>query len=120
MSRCCSVTTVYKDLPHPPSGYLTVPRAPASAATEAGAKVKYAFRSADGSDYNALLPTLGMAGMPYARSVPSANRLPPQYLPDPGLVFDTLLKRDEFVEHPGASARTFELGGRRLTMVQRA
>ena len=91
---------MYKDLPHPPSGYLTVPRAPAGAPTEAGAGVKYAFRSANGSDYNVLMPALGMAGMPYARSVPSTNKLPSQYLPDPGLVFDTLLKRDQFVEHP--------------------
>lgn len=66
--------------------------------------MKYAFRSANGSDYNVLMPALGMAGMPYARSVPSTNKLPPQYLPDPGLVFDTLMKRDEFVEHPGESS----------------
>lgn len=42
-----------------------------------------------------------MAGTPYARSVPSTHPLPPSFLPDAGLVFDTLLKRDEFVPHPG-------------------
>ncbi|TFY60825.1 hypothetical protein EVJ58_g4902 [Rhodofomes roseus] len=93
---------VYKDLPHPPSGYLTLPKTPSAppSAPSPTDGAKYAFRSADGAHYNVLMPTLGMAGTPYARSVPSTTPLPPQYLPDPGLVFDTLLKRDEFVEHP--------------------
>jgi len=93
---------VYKDLPHPPSGYLSLPSTVPPALSSIAKGVKYAFRSADGSNYNVLQPTLGMAGVPYARSVPSTDAIPPQYLPDPGLVFDTLLKRDEFVEHPGA------------------
>lgn len=93
--------TVYKDLPHPPSGYLALASNPPPSGSPSTQNVKYAFRSADGSNYNVLEPNLGRAGLPYARSVPSVNCIPPQYLPDPGLVFDTLLKRDEFVEHPG-------------------
>lgn len=63
--------------------------------------VRYAFRPADGSDYNVLYPSLGKAGMPYARSVPSTHPLPAFVLPDASLVFDTLMKRDKFVPHPG-------------------
>lgn len=69
--------------------------------------VKYAFRSADGSDYNPLFPTLGQARSPYARSVPSKNTIPVSSLPDPGLVFDTLLKRDKFESHPGGISSLF-------------
>jgi linoleate 10R-lipoxygenase len=64
------------------------------------ARLKYASRSDDGSGYNPLFPSMGKAGEPYARSVPSLHYTPAQNLPDPGLVFDTLLKRDKFVPHP--------------------
>jgi len=37
-------------------------------------------------------PDLGRAGMPYARNVQTKKSLPLSALPDPGLVFDTLLK----------------------------
>lgn len=66
-----------------------------------GKSLNYAYRAADGSNYSVLTPTFGMAGSPYARSVPTANPLPPSYLPDPGLVFDMLLKREDNVPHPG-------------------
>ena len=69
--------------------------------------MKYAFRSADGSDYNPLFPTLGQARSPYARSVPSKNTIPVSSLPDPGLLFDTLLKRDKFEPHPGGISSFF-------------
>ena len=72
----------------------------------AQSRAKYAFRFPDGSYNNILLPSLGKAGSPYARSVPS-SRLSPSALPDPGLVFDTLLKRDEFVPHPGGVSSLF-------------
>ena len=72
----------------------------------AQSRAKYAFRFADGSYNNVLLPSLGKAGSPYARSVPSSS-LSPSALPDPGLVFDTLLKRDEFVPHPGGVSSLF-------------
>lgn len=55
--------------------------------------VPYAFRSADGSGYSIELPTLGKAGTPYARTVMPLRTMSPQALPDAGLVFDSLLKR---------------------------
>ncbi len=48
-----------------------------------------------------------MAGSPYARSVPSRRCLSPAALPPPDLVFDTLLKRGKFVEHPGGISSLF-------------
>ena len=67
----------------------------------------YPFRSADGSNYNPLFPSLGKAGSPYARSVPGTTPLPKHVLPDPGLVFDTLLRREEFTPHPGGVSSLF-------------
>ncbi|KAF8272643.1 heme peroxidase, partial [Lactarius quietus] len=94
---------LFKDLPHPPSGYLALPapnhpapsdrsqlvsvntsRDPADAYRTKS--VNYAYRSADGSEYNPLLPSMGKAGSPYARS---------------------LLKRDVFKEHPGGISSLF-------------
>ncbi|KAG2744677.1 hypothetical protein P692DRAFT_20893597, partial [Suillus brevipes Sb2] len=43
---------------------------------------------------------LGKAGMPYAQSVQCTNPLPHHQMPDAGLVFDTLLRRDKFTQHP--------------------
>jgi linoleate 10R-lipoxygenase len=53
------------------------------------------------------MPSLGMAGSPYARSVPSQRCLPQIALPPSDLVFDALLKRDKFVEHPGGISSLF-------------
>lgn len=50
---------------------------------------------------------MGKAGSPYARSVPSTNNSPKNALPDPGLLFDTLLKRDEFQPHPDGISSLF-------------
>lgn len=118
------VHLVYKDLPHPPSGYLALP-APNHQAPVAGNQlvsvssshdpsdayrtksVNYAYRSANGSDYNPLLPSMGKAGSPYARSVPSLRCLSTASLPSADLVFDKLLKRDEFKEHPGGISSLF-------------
>jgi hypothetical protein len=88
---------------------LSLPQPPTSPKANAASnsRVKYAFRSADGSNNNPLFPTLGQAGSPYARSVPSTNISPKSALPDPGLVFDTLLKRDKFTEHPGGISALF-------------
>jgi len=69
--------------------------------------VTYAYRPADGSNYNPFIPTMGMAGSPYARSVPSLHRMSPAALPPAELVFDRLLKRDKFVEHPGGISSLF-------------
>lgn len=118
----CVIGILYKDLPHPPSGYLALPapnrqahgsqlvsvNTPRDPADAYRAKsVNYAYRSADGSDYNPLIPSMGKAGSPYARSVPSLRCLSPAALPDAGLVFDKLLKRDEFKEHPGGISSLF-------------
>lgn len=65
---------------HDTTNTIPLPRMPAN------------FRSADGSGYNPLMPSLGQAGTPYARSVQSKHPLPANMLPDPGVVFDTLLK----------------------------
>ncbi|KAH9175686.1 heme peroxidase [Lactarius sanguifluus] len=115
---------LYKDLPHPPSGYLALP-APNQQAPVDGSRpvsvntsrdptdayrtkpVNYAYRPADGSDYNPLIPSMGKAGSPYARSVPSLRCLPLASLPSADLVFDKLLKRDEFKEHPGGISSLF-------------
>ena len=72
-----AMTTLYETLPHPPSTYVGP---------------QYAFRLADGGGNNPQLPDLGRAGLPYARSVQGKHPLPLCTLPDPGLVFDTLLK----------------------------
>lgn len=105
---------MYKDLPHPPSSYLALPAPrnldlilyqPGNATPPQ--PVTYAYRPADGSYYNPLIPSMGMAGSPYARSVPSQRCLSPAALPPPDLVFDTLLKRDKFVEHPGGISSLF-------------
>ncbi|KAF8809484.1 linoleate diol synthase [Phlegmacium glaucopus] len=80
------VKLFYNDLSHPPSTCIGN---------------KYAWRTADGSFNNIDLPDLGKAGTPYCRSVQQSNQLPRNQLPDAGLVFDTLLKREGFVKHPG-------------------
>jgi len=115
---------VYEDLPHPPCGYLALPapnqRAPVDgshlvsantsldpADTYRRMSVNYAYRSADGSDYNPLLPSMGKAGSPYARSVPSLRCLSPTSLPSADLVFDNLLKRTHFEPHPGGISSLF-------------
>ncbi|KAG9313033.1 heme peroxidase [Chiua virens] len=87
------IKTLYSDLPHPPATFIGP---------------EYAFRTADGSNNNPDYPDLGKAGTPYARSVQQGHYLPRNQLPDAGLVFDTLLRRDEFREHPaGLSSLMF-------------
>ncbi|KAL1717727.1 heme peroxidase [Schizophyllum commune] len=103
------IDLLYKDLPHPPACYLSVLHQAGLNLNAPLANVNYAYRTADGSYYNPLFPTLGMAGTPYARSVPSANCTPLNNLPDAGLVFDTLLRRKEgtFKEHEGGMSSLF-------------
>ncbi|KAI5117535.1 hypothetical protein M0805_004768 [Coniferiporia weirii] len=81
------IAVLYDTLPHPPATFL-------------GSK----FRTADGSGNNPLQPELGKAGTSYARSVQGKHPLPENALPDPGLVFDTLLKARDFKEHPGRNS----------------
>jgi linoleate 10R-lipoxygenase len=100
---------VYKDLAHPPTGYLALPKQPILQSTGAATKnVPYAFRDSDGVNYNPLFPTMGQTSSPYARSVASTSITPVSSLPDPGLIFDTLLKRSgEFEPHPGGISSLF-------------
>jgi linoleate 10R-lipoxygenase len=48
---------------------------------------------------NIMLPKLGAANTPYARSVPPLT-IQPASLPDPGVVFDCLFARNEYTPHP--------------------
>ncbi|GIC94665.1 peroxidase/cytochrome P450 family protein [Aspergillus udagawae] len=79
------VSTLWNNLQHPPLSYL-------------GDQFKY--RTADGSYNNIMYPHLGASGSHYARTVtPQHPR--PAVLPDPSLIFDTLLARDgPAKEHP--------------------
>ncbi|KAJ3767452.1 linoleate diol synthase [Lentinula raphanica] len=87
------IKLLYNDLSHPPATLIGK---------------KYAWRSADGSGNNIGDPDLGKAGATYARSVQQSHPLSPSELPDPGLIFDTLLKRDGFQGHPaGLSSLMF-------------
>ncbi|OAX41520.1 heme peroxidase [Rhizopogon vinicolor AM-OR11-026] len=84
-ARIYTIKTLYSDLAHPPATYIGP---------------EYQFRSADGSGNNPDAPNLGKAGTPYARSVQQTNPLPRNQMPDAGLVFDTLLRREKFTKHP--------------------
>ncbi|TFK39791.1 linoleate diol synthase [Crucibulum laeve] len=80
------IQLLYNDLTHPAATSISN---------------KYAWRTADGSYNNIDLPEMGKAGTPYSRSVQQTHPLPKNQLPDPGLIFDTLLRREGFVKHPG-------------------
>ena len=54
----------------------------------------FQYRQADGKFNNVLIPHLGQAGAPYAKTVPSKTH-PLGALPDPGDLFDRLMARDE-------------------------
>ena len=56
---------------------------------------QYAWRAADGSNNNIDSPDMGKAGTPYSRSVQQTHPLTARDLPDAGLVFDTLLRREK-------------------------
>ncbi|KAI0260103.1 linoleate diol synthase [Gloeopeniophorella convolvens] len=87
------VEILYDDLSHPPATYVGT---------------KYSYRQVDGSHNNVCDPSMGRANEPYARSVQGTHALPRNMLPDAGLVFDTLLKREKFVRHPaGLSSMMF-------------
>lgn len=80
------VTTLWDDLQHPPQTLL---------------QDEFTYRQPDGSKNNYTVPHIGAAGMPYARTVtPKVMR--PGAMPDPGVLFDTLMARKdpEGTEHP--------------------
>ncbi|KAJ5949253.1 Psi-producing oxygenase A [Penicillium verhagenii] len=76
--------TLWKDLQHPPISYLGRDSA---------------YRKADGSGNNPFWPNIGAAGTPYARSV-RPTIVQPVTRPNAETLFDTLLTRKEFKEHP--------------------
>ncbi|CAE6439322.1 unnamed protein product [Rhizoctonia solani] len=62
------------------------------------------FRRADGSHNNVYVPSMGQAGMPYARTCQGRHRL--KSLPEPAVVFDELLKAPSKTRdpHPGGNS----------------
>lgn len=101
---------LYKDLHHPPATFL----APLPPMSEMSAKFVssprpqgFAWREADGSNNNLLIPQLGAAHTAYARSVTATRPMFRQSLPDPAVVFDTLLKRTKKVDHPTGLSSCF-------------
>ncbi|KAJ7208882.1 heme peroxidase [Mycena pura] len=84
-----AVTLLYNSMPHPRTALLGP---------------VHSYRQADGGGNNLQTPDLGRAGMPYARTVQGkwCNAL--TSLPDPGLIFDTLLKASHRVDHPGGNS----------------
>ncbi|KAG7090385.1 hypothetical protein E1B28_009504 [Marasmius oreades] len=88
-----AIGMLYNTIPHPIETLLTP---------------VYTYRQADGGNNNLLAPDIGRAGIPYARSVQGKWCLAPTALPDPELVFETLLKRRKITPHPnGNSSLTF-------------
>ncbi|KAI9724613.1 MAG: hypothetical protein M1828_003636 [Chrysothrix sp. TS-e1954] len=82
------VDQLFYSLPHPPQSYL-------------GEQFRY--RQADGSYNNILYPHIGKANSPYARTV-RPMQVQPGALPDPGLVFDSLMARETFRPHPNKNS----------------
>ncbi|KAF7358979.1 Heme peroxidase [Mycena sanguinolenta] len=64
----------------------------------------HSFREADGGGNNLQIPQLGRAGTPYARSVQGKWCYSSTSLPDPGLIFDTLMKARDRKDHPGGNS----------------
>lgn len=67
----------------------------------------FSYREADGSNNNPTIPNLGAAHTPYSRSVASSHVAPESTLPDPSIIFDTLMKRDKDVDHPTGLSSLF-------------
>ncbi|KAJ5504378.1 hypothetical protein N7463_007252 [Penicillium fimorum] len=78
------LTQLWGDLEHPPASFLGRDAA---------------YRKADGSGNNHFWPQIGAAGTPYARSV-RPKTMQPASLPEPEALFDSLLARKDFKEHP--------------------
>ena len=98
------IALLYNTLPHPPATYIgtnfPTDAQPAQNVLNAGPRLSGNFRSADGSGNNVNMPNLGRARTPYAGSVQGKHPLPANVLPDPGDVFDSLLKaRDVSPSH---------------------
>ncbi|KAL8708190.1 MAG: hypothetical protein Q9220_006860 [cf. Caloplaca sp. 1 TL-2023] len=85
------VDELWNSLQHPPMSYLGD---------------KYTYRQPDGSHNNVMYPHLGAANTPYARSV-NSSILSPGAMPDPGMIFDSVMARGEFREHPNKVSSVF-------------
>ena len=88
------VDTLWDSLQHPPLSYMGD---------------KFQYRQADGSYNNVLQPDMGKAGAPYAKTCKVEKRMH-GCQPDPGLLFDMLMARDDktFKENPaGVSSMLF-------------
>ncbi|CAF1076093.1 unnamed protein product [Adineta steineri] len=72
------IGSLWKMLPHPPVNFQN--------------QVGYQWRFADGSNNNLAFPDIGKSGQKYIQHSLS-KRPQPDVLPDPGLIFDELLKR---------------------------
>ncbi|PHH86123.1 hypothetical protein CDD83_10692 [Cordyceps sp. RAO-2017] len=79
-----------------------------TAAAAASSDGLYQYRTPDGSCNNVLSPELGKAGSAYARTVRATERLQ-GVKPDPGLLFDLLMARDDahFRENPAGISSMF-------------
>ncbi|KAK4950034.1 hypothetical protein LTR66_013990, partial [Elasticomyces elasticus] len=78
------VATLWNDLEHPPQIYLGK---------------DYTFRKPDGSFNSFLNDKLGAAYQPYARTV-KPSTVQPSSLPDPGVIFDSVMARKKPELHP--------------------
>lgn len=78
------ITTLWNDLSHPPDTLMGD---------------EFEYRMPDGSNNCYQNPTIGAAGMPYARTV-APKTMQSGNLPDPGVLFDTLMARGKPKEHP--------------------
>lgn len=78
------LTELWDTLDHPPMNYIGD---------------EFSYRTADGSNNNVFMPKLGAAGSTYARSVRPVVR-PSGALPDPGLIFDSIMCRGAFKKNP--------------------
>ncbi|KAK7036088.1 heme peroxidase [Favolaschia claudopus] len=88
-----AISLLYNTLPHPRAALLGP---------------VHSFRQADGGGNNLQIPQLGKAGTPYARSVQGKWCYAPTSLPDPRVIFDTLMKARDTKEHPaGVSSLIF-------------
>ncbi|KAJ6585690.1 heme peroxidase [Mycena capillaripes] len=84
-----AISLLYNTLPHPRAALLGP---------------VHSFRQADGGGNNLQIPQLGKAGTPYARSVQGKWCYAPTSLPDPGVIFDTLMKARDRKDHPGGNS----------------
>ncbi|KAJ7704765.1 heme peroxidase [Mycena rosella] len=84
-----AISLLYNTLPHPRAALLGP---------------VHSFRQADGGGNNLQIPHLGKAGIPYARSVQGKWCNSPTSLPDPGVIFDTLMKARDRKDHPGGNS----------------